>query len=146
MQVKPQETRFARDIQLTYSCKSIYPFGNSVSGQLVTYILTEMVAVLGNQMICVTIVVCRLAFHELSKLDRIQACCAQKDWLPKLETRALSRVHFKDTTCWVIMGSKGIFHTMNCKHTKETRSYIQSKVQQAIGIINSLNFVLRKST
>ena len=32
----------------TYFCQSIYPFWNWFSSQLVTYILAEMIAVLGN--------------------------------------------------------------------------------------------------
>lgn len=106
-------------MSLTYSCKSIYPFGYLFSRQLVADIRTEMVTVLDNQVICVTIVVCRLAFHKLPNLERIQACCAHENGLPKLESRTLSRVNFKDTTCWVVMGSEGIFHTVNCKHTKD---------------------------
>lgn len=108
-----------KHMSLTYSCKSIYPFGYPVSRQLVTDIRTEMVTVLDNQVICITTVVCRLAFHKLPNLERIQACCAHKDWLSKLETRTLTRVNFKDATCRVVMGSKGIFHTVNCKHKPE---------------------------
>ena len=111
-----------RDMSLTYSRKSIYPFGYLVPRELVTCIGAEMVAVLDNQVIRITIVVCRLAFHKLPNLERIQACCSHKDSLPKLETRALSRVDFEDPTCWVIMGSEGIFHAVNCKSTEHNQN------------------------
>jgi hypothetical protein len=60
-----------RYLSNTYSCKSIHPFRYSVPSQFVTRILTEMVAVLNNQMIRITIVISRLALHELSNLFRI---------------------------------------------------------------------------
>lgn len=102
----------------TYSCESVDPFWYWFSGELITYILTEMVAVPYNQVIRVTIVNCRLTLHELSNLEWIQACHANENWPSKLEARALSRFNLKDTTWWVLMRSKGIFYTMNCKQAK----------------------------
>lgn len=56
----------------TYTGESIYPFWNLSFGQLVTNILAEMIAVLSNQMVCVTIVIHRVALHELSDLIWVQ--------------------------------------------------------------------------
>lgn len=62
----------------TYSRESIYPIWNFVPGQPVADILAEMVAVLNDQMIGITIIIYRVAFHELSDLNRVQTCCAHK--------------------------------------------------------------------
>lgn len=52
----------------TNPCKAIHPFWNSISCQPITDILAEMVAVLCDQMIGISIVVYRLKLHELSNL------------------------------------------------------------------------------
>jgi SAM-dependent MidA family methyltransferase len=41
----------------TYSGKTVHPFGDFVTGQLVTHILAKMVAVLCDKMVSISIVV-----------------------------------------------------------------------------------------
>lgn len=100
----------------TYFCQPIYPFWNWFPSQLVTNILAKMVAILNNQVICITMVACSMLLHELSNLNGIQACRPNKYWLSELEAWTLPRFHLKNTTCWVVMSSKCIFYTMNCKN------------------------------
>lgn len=109
----------------TYSCKSIDPFWYFISCKLVTHILTKMVAVLHNQVISIAIVVCWLLLHELSNLERIQACCSHEYWLPKLKPRALPGFNLKDTTCRKVMSSKCIFYSMNCNYNNVISRYFQ---------------------
>lgn len=97
----------------THSCKAIDPFWNWIPCQFGAYIPTEMVAVLDDQVISITMVVCWLILHELSNLERIQVCRSHEYWLPKLEAGALPRFNLKDTTCWTVMCSKSIFYSIN---------------------------------
>jgi hypothetical protein len=83
------------------------------SSQFVTNIFAKMVAILDNQVICIAIVICRLAFHELSNLSRVQACSSNEYRLPKLEAWAHPRLDLKNATCRVVMSTECIFHTMN---------------------------------
>lgn len=73
-----------------------------------------MVAVLDNQVICITIVAQRLALHKLPNLSRVQGCGPNKYRLPELESWALARFNLKNTTGRVVVCSKCIFYTMNC--------------------------------
>lgn len=97
----------------TYFSQPIHPFWYPVSCQLVAYVLTEMVAVLHNQVICIPIVISSMAFHELFNFVRIQIRHPHQNWLSEFETRALSRFNFKDATCRIVMGSKSIFNAMH---------------------------------
>lgn len=58
----------------TYPCKAIHPTWYAFSGELVAYILAEMVAVFDNQVISITAVIRSLVLHEISNLVRIQMC------------------------------------------------------------------------
>ena len=60
-----------KKIMLTYLGKSIHPFWNWVASQLITDILAEVVAVLHDQMIGITMVVYGLKLHKLSDLEWI---------------------------------------------------------------------------
>lgn len=82
----------------TYSCESIYPSRNSLPSELEAHVFTEMIAVLNDQVIHITMIACRLTLDEISDLDRIQACCPHKYGLPELKARTLSRFNFKHAT------------------------------------------------
>jgi len=98
----------------TYFCQSIYPLWNWFPSQLVTNILAEMVAILNNQVICITMIARSMPLHEFSNLNGVQACGPNEYGPPELEAWALPRLDLKNTTCWVVMGSKCIFYSMNC--------------------------------
>lgn len=72
-----------------------------------------MVTILDDQVICITIVPCGLALHELPNLNRVQACRPNKYRLPELKAWALPRFNLKDAARRVVMCSKRIFYTMN---------------------------------
>lgn len=74
-----------------------------------------MVAVLHNQVIHITIIASSLTFNKFSNLTGIQLCSPNEYRLPELEPWALPWFNFKDTTAWIVMSSKCIFYTMNCK-------------------------------
>lgn len=54
---------------VTYSCKTIHPFGNWFSSELIRDVLAEVIAILGDQVVCVSIVARCLVLHELPHLD-----------------------------------------------------------------------------
>lgn len=89
--------------------------------QLVTDVFTEMIAVLGNQVIRITIIAFRVMLYEFHDLITIQTCSPKKDRLPKVETWALPGLNLKDTTVRIVMRTKCILYTMNCQ-TKDMES------------------------
>lgn len=76
-----------------------------------------MVAILNNQVICITMIARSMPLHEFSNLNGVQACGPNEYGPPELEAWALPWLDLKNPTCWVVMGSKCIFYSMNF-HTR----------------------------
>ena len=118
----------------TYFSESIYPFRNWFPSQLMTDVLAEMITVLDDEVICITMVARRALLHELSDFMTIEAGRANQYWPPEFEAGALSRFNFKNATGWIVMSSKCIFYTMDCTmHT----FYSQKGIKCITNFLNS---------
>lgn len=76
-----------------------------------------MIAVFGDKVICIAMIVGGQLLHECMCFGRRQTNTTQCDGAPVDKAWTVLWLHLKHSCNWEIMGSKTIFQSMNC-HNK----------------------------
>lgn len=98
---------------LTDSSEPIDPTWDWISGESNTGIVTEMVAVFGNQIICIPSVLSGELLHDRPHLRLHHVRFPNQNRLSISKSIALFWFPFKNSSCWILVSSKCVLYTMD---------------------------------
>lgn len=100
--------------KVTHPSKSINPSRYPFPSQSARDIIGKMITVLGNKMICVSMIFRGNGFNKRSEFRGRHINIAQRDRTSVYKTRTALRFYFKNSTSGEVVSSKSILFTMDC--------------------------------
>ena len=115
---KRKKKEMASKLSLTDSSKPINPTWDWISSESNTSIIAKMVAVFGNQIICIPSILPSQLLHYSPHLLWSQIRFSNENCLPKCKSITLFWFSLKYPSCWIFMSSKCILNAMNWIYPK----------------------------
>lgn len=111
---------------VTHPSKPINPSRYPFPSQSTCDIICEMITVLGNKMICISMIFRSNSFNKRSEFRGRHINMSQRDRTSVYETRTALWFYFKNSTSRKVVSSEPIFFAMDCvQHERHLNEFTQ---------------------